>query len=89
MADGIFPHPSRRPWPPPLDLAALAELRAALLDRDDPRHAEKVPASERAAFEVAPLEWCLRHPGPGAALVARGLERMKGARGSGRRRPGG
>lgn len=86
MANGIFPHPSKRPWPPPLGYAVLAELRAALLDQDDPRHAEKVPASERAAFQVAPLEWCLRHPGPGEALIARGLERMKGPA---KRKPGG
>jgi hypothetical protein len=77
MANGIFPHPSRRPWPPPLDFDALVALRAALLDRDDPRHADQVPASERAAFEVAPLDWCLRHPEPGRSLVTRAIARLK------------
>ncbi len=77
MSNGIFPHPSAAPWPPPLSLESVAALRAALLDRNDLKHAEGVPPAERAAFEVAPLEWCLRHPGPGGALVARALDRLK------------
>jgi len=78
MSNGIFPHPTTTPWPPPLSYALLAELRAALLDRNDPRLPELVSPGDRAAYEVAPLEWCLRHQSVGVELVARAIERLRG-----------
>jgi len=77
--DLLGPPSTRWPWPPPISWYVLFELRVALLELTDDEIGGLVPPEERAAYDRAPIEWCLEHPRQGGhALLKLASDLMRG-----------
>jgi hypothetical protein len=76
--DLLGPPTTKWPWPPPLSLMVLFELRVALLELTNEEVNGLVPPDEREAFERAPIEWCLEHRNQGYPLIKLASDLMRG-----------